>query len=277
MASTIPAASPLKSKPDFALPMPPPLLHTRSGNEIYGNGPQTPTSTGFTTPYATPQGSPSKSKLPPGANELPNAFDNAMNLASSSPTKARQQLAPHSPNKAGRQAFEETVDDSINRPEYSLSPGSPLRKSGKENTPPGFRSPKPTTPNQAAVSRQEPYQARDVDSVAKARYNPQRGLTAEELEKLQLPKVRRLANVTQLCKDIKFLVVVRPLTDHRLSRPLFRPPQLRTSPPESRESLQSAISSSAGDQFRRVRGSEAQIFRPGACQPAQATYKIEAR
>ena len=199
MTST-PSMSPLKGKPDLSIPMPPPLLHTRSGNEIYDNGPHTPTITGFTSPYATPQGSPSKSRLPPGANDLPHAFDAAMKIAPSSPTKGRAQLAPHSPNKGGRQAFDETYDSGIVQPEYSLGPGSPLKKSGKENTPPGFRSPKPSTPNQAAVSRQEPYQARDADSGVKARYNPQRGLTAEEAEKLQLPKVKRLANVTQLCR-----------------------------------------------------------------------------
>lgn len=199
MTSTAPPPSPLgKGKPDFTMPMPPPLLHTRSGNEIF-EAPHTPTSTGFTSPYATPQGSPSKNKLPPGATELPDVFDNAMKL--DSPTKlGRQQLSPSSPNKIGRQAFDESLDASVNRPEYGLAPGSPTRKRGKENTPPGLRSSKPGTPNQAAVSRQEPYHARDTESGAKARYNPQRGLTAEELEKLQLPKVKRLANVTQLCR-----------------------------------------------------------------------------
>lgn len=179
------------------MPMPPPLLHTRSGNEIFET-PHTPTGTGFTSPYSTPQGSPSKNKLPPGANDLPDAFENSMRL--DSPTKlGRQQLSPGSPNKGGRQVFDESLDASINRPEHSLAPGSPTRKQGKENTPPGIRQSKPATPNQAAVSRQEPYQARDTDSGVKARYNPQRGLTPEELEKLQLPKVKRLANVTQLC------------------------------------------------------------------------------
>ncbi len=180
------------------MPMPPPLLHTRSGNDIY-EAPHTPTAVGFTSPYATPQGSPSKNKLPPGANDLPDAFDSAMKINQGSPVKlGRQQLSQGSPNKGGRQAFDESLDANINRSEYSLAPGSPTRKQGKENTPPGLRSSKPATPNQAAVSRQEPYQARDTDG-ANARYNPQRGLTAEELEKLQLPKVKRLANVTQLC------------------------------------------------------------------------------
>ena len=199
MTSSASPASPLgKGKANFAMPMPPPLLHTRSGNEAF-EPPHTPTHVGFTSPFATPQGSPSKNKLPPGAHELSDAFDMAMSL--DSPTKlGRQQLSPGSPNKGSRQVFDESLDASINRPEYVVTPGSPTKKQGKENTPPGARLSKPATPNQAAVSRQEPYQARDTGSGAKARYNTQRGLTAEELEKLQLPKVKRLANVTQLCK-----------------------------------------------------------------------------
>lgn len=183
------------------LPMPPPLLHTRSGNELY-DGPHTPTSMGFTSPYNTPQGSPSKNKLPPGAIDLPNVFENAMKLEPSDPTKGgRLQLSPHSPNKGGRHDIDESIDDLTLRQEYTSGPGSPTRKSNKENTPPGTRQAKPATPNQAAVSRQEPYQSREAsDTAGKGRYNPNRGLTPEELEKLQLPKVKRLANVTQLCK-----------------------------------------------------------------------------
>ena len=96
--------------------------------------------------------------------------------------------------------MEETLDDGLNRPYSAFGPGSPARKMGKENTPPSGTNSKPTTPNQAAISRQEPYQLRDTDPGLKARHHAERGLTAEELEKLQLPKVKRLANVTQLCK-----------------------------------------------------------------------------
>ena len=198
MAATSSSASPLKGRPDTSLPMPPPLLHTRSGNEPYDGAPHTPTSAGFTSPYTTPQGSPSKSKLPPGANELPNVFDAALKLVTGSPIKARQQLAPHSPNKSAKPTFEQGYDENGYPPEYNVMPGSPLKKSGKENTPPGFRSPKPGTPNQAALSRQEPYQTKEPES--RLRYQPPRGLTAEELEKVQSAKVRRLANVTQLCE-----------------------------------------------------------------------------
>ena len=192
-------SSPLKGKPDLSLPMPPPLLHTRSGNEIY-ESPTTPTANGFTSPYATPQGSPSKKQIPPGANELANVFENAVRLTPSSPTKAeRQQLSPHSPNKTGRQGVEQSLGD-MSRADYNTSPGKPPKMSNQENTPPNMWHQKDgrSTPNQAALSRQEPYQSRETSE--KARSNVMRGLTTEELEKLQLPRVKRLANVTQLCE-----------------------------------------------------------------------------
>jgi hypothetical protein len=187
-------------KNELRLPMPPPLLHTRSGNELYERT-QTPINNGFTTPVQTPQGSPSKNRMPPGANELPNVFENAMKLIPSSPTKpGRQQQMPLSPTKNGMFANEDTImggEESMLRKDLATVPGSPTRKSGKENTPPGGRFAKDMThtPNQAAVSRQEQYTQREQKTIA-----PLRGLTSEELEKLQLPKVKRLANVTQLCK-----------------------------------------------------------------------------
>lgn len=169
----------------------------------------------FTSPLSTPQGSPSKSKLPPGAMELPSAFENAMKLAPGSPTKSgKLQLGGQSPIKGGgRQAGDDVFDDDNDlRQDYSVGSGSPTKTSNKENTPLGLR---PTTkeanltPNQAAISRQEHYQPRETADAAAARpryNNAQRGLTAEELEKLQLPKVKRLANVTQLCKVAEPLI-----------------------------------------------------------------------
>lgn len=204
MAASIAPASPLKKKNDLSLPMPPPLLHTRSGNELYDGEPRTPTTAGFLSPSATPQGSPSKSKMPPGANELPSVFENAMKLVSGSPTKVRQQLAPFSPNKSGKLAAEQGDEENRNPQEFSAGQVSPLKRSGQENTPPGFRSPKPGTPNQAALSRQEPYQTKEPDT--RSRYQPPRGLTSEELEKTQSPKVKRLANVAQLCSYIPCVI-----------------------------------------------------------------------
>ena len=193
-AAGLTSPSPLKGKPDLVLPMPPPLLHTRSGNEIY-EAPSTPTTTGFTSPYATPQGSPSKKQVPPGANELADVFENAVRLTASSPIKnERQQLSPHSPNKVGRPGIEQSLSDT--------SPCRSAKTANQENTPPNAWHHKDPNyaPTQAALSRQEPYQARETSE--KARSNVMRGLTTEELEKVQMPKVKRLANVTQLCKSL---------------------------------------------------------------------------
>lgn len=209
-------------RPEFALPMPPPLLHHRSGHELY-DGPHTPTHIGFTSPFATPQGSPSKNKVPPGANDLPDIFENAMTLSpgtGSSSKGGRERLSLHSPNKNVRQAIEEHIDENELRQGYFAGPGSPTRISKKENTPPYTRQVKEAsyTPTQAAKSRQEPYQTRETaDAAVRARYNPQRGLTPEELEKLQLPKVKRLANVTQLCKSLGDLLRFRSSWHARLS------------------------------------------------------------
>ena len=173
----------------MSMPMPPPLLHTRSGNEVYDR-PQTPTNNGFTSPSQTPQGSPSKKQFPPGANDLPNVFDNALKLAPASPTK-QQSFSP------GKQALS-NGNDNINRDpfanpnsQYFGRSDSPTRQSNKENAPAG----KDQLRSHAALSRSQPYQQTE-----KAKQLTTRGLTAEEMQKLQNPRVKRLAHVTQLCK-----------------------------------------------------------------------------
>lgn len=159
------------------LPMPPPLLHTRSGNADLYERPSTPTQNGFVSPMQTPQGSPSKKQLPPGASDLPNVFDNAMKLsAPQSPTKQ-----PRSPLREEADPFAD--DQRTSRPELQT------RQSNKENSPTRYKD-----TNQAALSRREQYQATEKRAV-----QTNRGLTQEELQKLALPKVKRLANVTQLC------------------------------------------------------------------------------
>ncbi|KAG9879145.1 kinase-like protein, partial [Aureobasidium melanogenum] len=75
---------------------------------------------------------------------------------------------------------------------------SPTRKSNKENTP-------PTRPgaqqqdhvSQAAANRQSQYR-QDEQPLSRQRSVISGGLTQEEIEKLQKPTVKRLANVTQL-------------------------------------------------------------------------------
>lgn len=186
----------------------PPPLHTRQGQN---ERPSTPDRTSFITPISTPHGSPSKNRNPPGANDLPVAFENAMKLtpaALGSPTKTGRPFtaAPLSPGKNNALTVDDSyfanssgaVDDSIIH-KTSASPASPLRNQGQENTPPVSRNGLESVgQNFAAISRQELYQPRDQTPPKK--YNTQRGLTAEELELLHKPNVKRLANVTQLCK-----------------------------------------------------------------------------
>lgn len=175
--------------------------------------PSTPIRSSFITPATTPQGSPSKRTVPPGANELPVAFQ-GMKLgtpsALDSPVKlGRPQSAlvtPLSPGKTNVQYFEEgpsAVDDSIVH-KAAAAPGSPRKNQGQENTPPVLpRDPfaEPTyQPSHAAISRQELYQHRDRPSPTVKRFNTTRGLTAEERERLQKPSVKRMVNVTQLCR-----------------------------------------------------------------------------
>lgn len=191
------------------MPVPPPPLHTRSSqNEPFSDRPGTPNRNSFITPVSTPQGSPSKKQNPPGANDLPTAFENAMKLnpnTLASPTKIgrSQTTTPLSPGKNNTLADDSYFGNSSGFADESIihksaiSVGSPLRKQGKENTPPAPRV-QDTTQNQAAISRQELYQNRDQSQPTK-KYNTQRGLTQEELEILHKPNVKRLANVTQLC------------------------------------------------------------------------------
>ncbi|GKZ19324.1 hypothetical protein AbraIFM66951_005553 [Aspergillus brasiliensis] len=180
-------------RPGLRLPNPPPLLHTRAGNEALDR-PSTPAENGFTSPVQTPQGSPSKNRMPPGAIDLPNVFEKALKLNPTSPTKGTYNHYNH-PMFAPPRSGEDFTESVIRQP-----PGSPTRKSNKENTPPNStRLTKDLGPNPAAaaISRHEPYQQRDLESIQR-RQVPMRGLTPEELEKLQNPRVKRLVNVTQL-------------------------------------------------------------------------------
>lgn len=190
--------------------MPPPLQTRNSQLDYYGEQPTTPNRNSFITPISTPQGSPSKKSQPPGAHDLPNVFDNAMKLTPNfygSPTKGTRG-APLSPGKSNAITTEDSYfpssgsahDDTLVH-KNAISPGSPLRKQGKENTPPGTRQGMEIShQNQAAVSRHEQYQHRDLQQQTTRKFNTQRGLTVEELEILNKPNVKRLANVTQLCK-----------------------------------------------------------------------------
>lgn len=237
---------------------PAPALQSRSSqNDVFADRPSTPNRNSFITPVHTPQGSPSKNRMPPGAHDLPVAFENAMKLTpgnSGSPTKSGRpgtSGTPLSPGKSNALAVDDSyfgsasADDSVLH-KSAISPGSPLRQQGQENTPPSSRLGEPSlAQNPAALSRHELYQPRDQPSQATKKYNTQRGLTAEELEILQKPNVKRLANVTQLCRSPLHNIHNISLTFRRLPRLLFRPPNLRWLSSKPFESLQCRISCSA--------------------------------
>jgi cell cycle protein kinase DBF2 len=183
---------------EFDLPAPPPALQTR-GSDM--GRPGTPSQEGFTSPQQTPQGSPSKSHQPPGAFDLPHVFENAMKLLPTigSPSKSKPGT-PTSPNKSKLQGAEDA--DPFRDDVTTLTPGSPTRKSNKENTPPNARpglQKETSYITHAAQSRQEPYRTQRDDQSQRYYPGPQR-LSAEDLEKARKPSVKRLANVTQLCE-----------------------------------------------------------------------------
>ncbi|KAM0722604.1 hypothetical protein Q7P37_002045 [Cladosporium fusiforme] len=198
MASASPFATPNTHK-DFALPVPPPLSHTRSTHNmtepIDTTGHADPA---FISPVQTPQGSPSKNRLPPGAFDLPDVFSNAMKLVptqgqpNNSILQAKQQ-GPASPNKHADH------DPFVSYDAKAGAPGSPTRKNGQENTPPTHRQPQNQFLADAAHHRQNVYRPREDPSPSRQKQAAFAGQpTPEEQEKLQRPTVKRMANVTQL-------------------------------------------------------------------------------
>ncbi|EEU47000.1 uncharacterized protein NECHADRAFT_36393 [Fusarium vanettenii 77-13-4] len=175
--------------------------------------PATPKSDNFINPPSTPQGSPSKKTNPPGANDLPAAFDHAMTLTPGlepplrlgRPQSVVTPLSLSPGKSSNAQPLDESsanVDDSVIHKSRS---GSPLKKQGQENTPPASRlagTDSPHQHNHAALSRQQLYEHRDhrdrPTTPGTKRFNTARGLTAEEREILQKPNVKRMVNVTQL-------------------------------------------------------------------------------
>ncbi|KAK4569684.1 serine/threonine-protein kinase dbf2 [Recurvomyces mirabilis] len=187
---------------EFALPIPPPLLHTRSSNTIDHDLPGTPTrdAEAFISPVQTPHGSPSKNKMPPGAFDLPDVFSNAMKLVPTQGQPNGKALQPATSNNNNHNAYSDPFGAQDSK---GGAPGSPLRKQGKENTPPTHRPQLQQTnsyQSQAAERRQEPYRTRgDEHSPTRPKTGTMTGaLTSEDIEKLTKPAVKRLANVTQL-------------------------------------------------------------------------------
>jgi hypothetical protein len=179
--------------------------------------PSTPIRNSFIEPANTPKGSPSKRTAPPGARELPQAFESHLKLNAAttldSPIKlGRPQsvITPLSPTKLTNAQSHDPfdadattnnlVDDSI----LQRGPPSPLRHQGQENTPP-TASKIPISHSHAAQSRQELYSSPRAPPGKK--FDTSRGLTDEERAILEKPNVRRLVNVTQLCELLVSLLL----------------------------------------------------------------------
>jgi hypothetical protein len=165
--------------------------------------PSTPTrnaNNGFINPVQTPHGSPSKKAAPPGAYDLPEAFESSLSLASTAVetpiqlTRPQNLVSPLSPTKTNALPHDDStlsVDESIIH--KTNTQGNHLKRQGQENTP-------PVQLNHAAVSRQQHYEPKERPLTQAKKFNTSRGLTAEEMEILQRPSIRRLTNVTQLCE-----------------------------------------------------------------------------
>ena len=193
-------ASPAKS--DMKMPIPPPQMHARTGNEY--PSPSTPSRIGFVSPSETPQGSPSKKHHPTGAHELPNVFESALKLNPTQGSAYHPPSPPHSPSsptKSGRAPLSEhPINDfrnSVFQDDKSTKQATAGAKGG-ENTPPGIARTDSPFSNQAALSRHSAYQRGQYQAPTTRSMHV--GLSSEDIEKLQKPSVRRLTNVTQLCK-----------------------------------------------------------------------------
>lgn len=167
----------------------------------------------FVEPASTPQGSPSKKTVPPGANDLSSYFD-GMSITSGNtaagdvPVKlARPQsvvTTPLSPGKTNKGNPLDEASPNVDESVIHQRPASPTKKQhGQENTPPESRpggTDSPIQRSHAAVTRQQLYESQRPTTPAAKKFNTNRGLTAEEREILQKPGVKRMTNVTQLCE-----------------------------------------------------------------------------
>lgn len=223
--------------------------------------PSTPTQNTFVEPADTPAGSPSKRSFPPGAHELSlaheshqklnaNVFDTPIRLG-----RPQSVIRPLSPGKLSN--VQNVDDESTLTPQANEtalqkgSPSSPLKHQGQENTPPTTQKPGAVVlASHAALSRQENYQSPRSAPPAK-KFDTSRGLTDEEREILQKPNVRRMVNVTQLCKCLLATTNVNhwPLTIHiyRLPRLLLRPPHIHWQSPEPPQFIQIRVSCASRD------------------------------
>jgi len=230
------------------------------------------------SPVQTPQGSPSKRQMPPGAFDLPDVFSNAMKLIptiGSTNNKAPKQQLPTSPSKLNMQDQQDPFQDP--------RPSSPSRISNKENTSPSRPNLQKDTSyiSQAAASRQDPYRTQAHDGSRPASPTRQKlapSPTQAEMEKLAKPAVKRLANVTQLCMSCLNYTVKTPVNEVlRLPRPLLRPSQLCSHPTKAHGHIQGTQPATTCDECRRVPSQPPTIPWSRKSEAAQQKNQIEAR
>lgn len=213
----------------------------------------------FMSPVQTPQGSPSKRQMPPGAFDLPDVFSNAMKLIptiGSTNNKGPKQVLPTSPSKLNIQDQQDPFQDP--------RPSSPSRISNKENTSPSRPNLQKDTSyiSHAAASRQDPYRTQAQDGTRPASPTRQKlapSPTQAEMEKLAKPAVKRLANVTQLCRSRRYKQSLVLLTRSRLPRPLLRPSQLCSHPTKAHGHIQGTQPAATCDERRRISSQSAAI------------------
>lgn len=158
--------------------MPPPPLHTRSTNETWDPQPS--------TDWNTPSSSPVKGSTT-GGPHLAELFDKSLQLT---PT-ASPQKTPPTPTKRLQGITEYGNDTSI------------IRSDGGARVPRERRK----TKEQLALERdiRGAIHTKESSQTTRRKYDPFRDMTADEIEKLTKPSVKRLKDVAHLCKSASCL------------------------------------------------------------------------
>lgn len=193
-----------------------------TGSGVDFGRPSTPITNTFVEPADTPAGSPSKRSFPPGAHELSqaheshqklnaNVFDTPIRLGR--PQSVVRALSPGKGNNNIHPTGAESTSSPLNDDSILQKggPSTPRKLQGLENTPPtAQKHGLSVAPSHAALSRQENYQSPRAAPPAK-KFDTSRGLSDEEREVLQKPNVRRMVNVTQLCKSAPLAAITSPV------------------------------------------------------------------
>jgi hypothetical protein len=179
--------------------------------------PHTPSRDSFMS-AGTPQGSPSKNRAPPGSKLVPDVKTPFTTNAGKNLAQIQNINQPLSP-----------FDEKANK---NNTPGSPVRRSNKENTPPASLLAKEVAGLNFRDESSLPQPRMDYGRGTTKRFIDPKGLSSEDLIKIQQPQMKRIATAVQLCKFVYKCVLT-----NRLPRPLPRPFQLCTQPPKPHRAI----------------------------------------